>query len=143
MKRAMVIAATLFLMAGSGLGQIMPTQLEKYSMEPTVQGKAVSIEAEAAVGLLNRDFCLIVQVKANMEDGELIRVNVETTEGQLIQVGQISLVNGFGELRRVQRLVALDEVKPQSQCNVLSIPLDEIRGLRLSNHHGELAKCTM
>jgi hypothetical protein len=97
MKKATLFVTVLLALASVGLAQ-RPSPIQKINLTPL--SKDVTIDARATKGVRSGIEFFAVQVRADLDDGEIVGVLVDTFSGrENVRMGVISMLNGYGELR--------------------------------------------
>ena len=131
MKRAMGAVLPLLLIVSSAWAQKTGSTVQKIELTATALGKAESLEARALKGWSGPTEFLAVRVRAAMENGEVIRVLVDTASGPAnLPLGRITILDGAGEL----------QLSRTPFGGTLPIPISEIEAVRLVNAAGVLAE---
>jgi hypothetical protein len=138
MKRITLIVMTLLLLASPGLAQKKLTT-RTIDLNPTDPGQAVALNAQSTkaeyVFRERTTEVLSVLVHADLEDGEVFDVLIDTTSGQVdVPVGQISLLSRFGHLILLSR-ASFGSDRPGD----LPVPLSEIKTVKLVHQNGSMA----
>jgi hypothetical protein len=121
------------LVAGAALAQRGRT-VQKINLTPTSQGKVVDLTARATKGTSGGTQFFAVQAVVNpdaMKDGSEMEVLIDTFSGRVdLHVGQITLLNGYGELRLIRGPFG----------GTLTYSLADIKTVRLVDVDGILAE---